>query len=256
MAKSIIYYHRAYRKITGSGKIFSLELLIISLPLSLLTFYLYPFITERMSLLAQAILSHYYPSGTIKVMIKSFLMGDAAYVSMPGAQPSYLTAVVNLAVSLALILILPRVKVGKNVAIYFLFLAAINLASSLFFVFSFADFPYSVTKFSELYIKSEISMWLFIPFILGMAILLLPAPIFPKILLIVLALVYSIIFGTLRYIIFLFIVSKLSIIYMALLFFAFGPLIDFVYIVGIFSYYNSKLAWDLQESKSVWKWSY
>jgi hypothetical protein len=99
-------------------------------------------------------------------------------------------------------------------------------------------------------------MWLFIPLILGMAFLPLPASIFPKLLLIAFALIYSVIFGTLRYIIFLFIISKFSVIYMALLFFAFGPLIDFVYIVGIYCFYTSKLAKNLKGSETVWKWLY
>jgi len=147
-------------------------------------------------------------------------------------------------------------KIGKNAAIYFLYLAAINLVSSLFFVLSIAEFPYSALIFSELYVKSEISIWLFIPFILGLAILLLPASIFPKMMLIILTLLYSIIVGTLRYILFLYIISKFSILYMALLYFAFGPLIDFIYIVGIFAYYNARLAKSLQASNTAWKWSY
>jgi hypothetical protein len=99
-------------------------------------------------------------------------------------------------------------------------------------------------------------MWLFLPLILSMAILLFPTRIFPKLALILVTLVYSIIFGTLRYIIFLFILSKFSIIYMALLFFCFGPLIDFVYIVGIYSYYGSRHAINLRKNRTVWKWSF
>jgi len=99
-------------------------------------------------------------------------------------------------------------------------------------------------------------MWLFIPFILGMAVTLLPTPIYLRLVLIFFAVTYSIVFGTLRYIIFLFIISKCSVIYMALLFFAFGPLIDFVYIVGIYSFYTNRLAYNLKSSNSIWKWSY
>jgi hypothetical protein len=43
---------------------------------------------------------------------------------------------------------------------------------------------------------------------------------------------------------------------MALLYFAFGPLIDFVYIVGIFSIYSNRLAEKLQGSIKAWKWLY
>jgi hypothetical protein len=256
MAKSLIYYHRAYRKITGSGWLFLIELIAVTLPLSLVIFFVHPFITEMMCLFTKTILSSYYPSSAIKVTTQAFLLGTITIVSIPGKYPSALTSFVNLLISMLLIIFLYHVKRGRNIVIFVLFLAIINLVSALFFILSPSEFPYTATKFSELYIKSEIVMWLFIPFILGMAILFLPAPLLPKLMLIVLTLTYSIVFGTLRYIIFLFIVSKFSVIYMALLFFSFGPLIDFIYIVGIYCFYNSRLARNLKGSETVWKWSY
>jgi hypothetical protein len=256
MAKALIYYHRAYRKITGSGRVFLYELMAICLPLSLLILFAYPLITVQMSHIAQAVLSSYYTSDSIKVIDKAFLLGKVSYISVSGLFPSKLFSIINLVISFGMIVILPRVKRNKNIAIYIVFLAGINLLSSIFFSLDPNDFPYSATDFSELYVKAEIGMWLFIPFILGMAFLPLPAPLLPKLLLIAATLVYSLVFGTLRYVIFIFIVSKLSILYMALLFFAFGPLIDFVYIVGIYCFYNSKLAHNLKGSESVWKWSY
>jgi hypothetical protein len=256
MPKSLIYYHRAYRKITGSGWLFLVELVVITLPLSILVLFAYPYITEQMSRITQAVLSSYYLPGTVKVIVQSFILGNVSIVSVPGTNPSALVSFVNFVISLVLIVFLPYTKRGRNIAIYIVFLAVINLVSALFFTLSPSEFPYTATEFSELYIKTEISMWLFIPLILGMAFLPLPASILPKLLLIVFALVYSVIFGTLRYTIFLFIISKFSVIYMALLFFAFGPLIDFVYIVGIYCFYTSKLAKKLKGSETVWKWLY
>lgn len=256
MAKTIIYYHRAYRKITRSGWLFFIEMSAICVPLSFAVLFGFPLLTEPMSYIARSVLSSCYPPGIIQIVEKSFLWEKVSVVSLPGAYPSGLTIIINLVVSLFMVLFLPRVKKGKNIAIFFLFLAGINLVSAFFFIFAPFDFPYTATEFSEFYIKAEISIWLFIPLILGMAFLPLPSSVYPKLILIVLTLIYSIIFGTLRYIVFLFIISKFSVIYMALLFFAFGPLIDFVYIVGIYCFYNSRLAMTLKGNESVWKWSY
>jgi hypothetical protein len=216
MSKSIIYYHRAYRKITGSGWLFLFELAVVTLPLSLIILFIYPYVTEQMGRITQAVLSPYYLPGTIKVIGQSFLLGNVSIVSIPGTHPSALVSFINFIISLVLIVFLPFAKKGKNIAIFIVFLAVINLVSALFFTLLPFEFPYTATEFSELYVKTEISMWLFIPLILGMAFLPLPASIFPKLLLIVFALIYSVIFGTLRYIIFLFIISKFSVIYMAL----------------------------------------
>lgn len=256
MEKTLIYYHRAYRKVTGSGWMSLFVLLATALPLSLLILFLYPFLTDVMSVFTQEILSRYYPSGTIGIIREGFLTGDVSYVSIPGKNPSNLVIIVNLIISLGMIIIMPKVKKGKNIAIFFFFLAVINFTSAMFFAFSSSEFPYTATQFSELYMKTEISMWLFMPFILGMAIMLLPSPYLTKLVIILLTLVYSFIFGLFRYIIFLYILSNFSVIYMALLYFSFGPLIDFVYIVGIYCFFTSKLADKLRSSETVWKWSY
>jgi hypothetical protein len=256
MLKTIIYYHRAYRKITGSGHAFILEILVLSLPLSLLLLFLSPYITHGMSLFAKFILSPYYPPGTVQLFKRAFFFTTISLIDIPSPYPSYLCILINVVVSSVLILFLPQINKGKNTAIYILYLATINLVSSLFFISALAEFPYSALEFSELYMASEICILFFIPFILGTAILLLPDSLFPKIMLLLLTVLYAIIIGALRYVLFLFIISKFSILYMALLYFAFGPLIDFIYIVGIFSYYNGKIATNLHNSNTVWKWSY
>lgn len=256
MQKSLIYYHRAYRTITGSGWIFLLEFIAVAIPLSLAVLFFYTPITQQMSKIAHGILSEYYLPGSVILLEKTYLLGNVLIVDLPGRYPTALICLVNFIASLILILFLPRLKTGKNIAIYFVFLAFMNIVSAIFFTMAPFNFPYSNQDFSELYVKSEVSMWLFIPFALGVAILPLPAPILPKILLVILTLIYSFVFGTLRYIIFLFVISKFSVIYMALLFFAFGPLIDFIYIVGFYSFYTSRLANKLKGSKSIWKWLY
>lgn len=256
MLKTVIYYHRAYRKIAGSRSTLARELLAIALPLSVLLFIFYPIITRWMSLFTQSVLSRYYASGLVQVIEMPFFFGDVSFVAIPGSYPSLSLIIINLVISLALVLFLPRIRKGKNAAIYLFYLAAINLVSSLFFLVFYSNFPYSATRFSELYVITEVSMWLFIPFILGMVIVLFPPAIIPKATMIVVTLLYSIVLGTLRYILFLFIVSKYSFLYMALLYFAFGPLVDFIYIVGIFSIYSNRLAKKMQGSIKAWKWSY
>ncbi len=256
MPKSIIYYHRAYRKFTGSSWILLLELVGLTLLPSLAILLFYPCITKQMSLITQVILSSYYPTDTIKVIEKSFLLGNVSVVTIVAGYPEALTSLINFIVSTGLIILLPCVRKAKNIAIFVFFLAVVNLVSAMYFTLSLFEFPYTGMEFSEHYVKSEISMWLFIPFILGIALLPLPAPFLPKMVLIVLTLIYSFIVGTLRYAIFLFIISRCSVIYMALLFFAFGPLSDFVYIVGIYCFYASKLTQKLKGSESVWKWVY
>jgi len=256
MKTSLVYYHRAYRKITGSGWLFFLEFILTAIPLSLIVLLVYPVITAQMSLFTYKFLSSYYLPGSIFLVEKSFLLGNVSIVTVPGSYPSVMTCLINFIVCIAMIFLLPKTKIGRNFAIIAVFWAVINLTSVLFFSITPFEFPYTVEDYSDLYVKSEVSMWLFIPFILGIAFLPLPSSFVPKIFLIILTIIYSVIFGTLRYIVFLFIVSKFSVLYMAILFFAFGPLIDFVYVVGIYSFYTYFLATQLKGDDSIWKWLY
>jgi hypothetical protein len=256
MKISLLYYHRAYRKITGSGWIFFLEFIITVIPLFIIILVIYPEITAQMSLFTYKFLFPYYLPVSIFLGEKSFLVGNVSIVTVPGSYPSVLTCLINFIVSLIMIFFLPKTKIGRNFAIIAVFWAIINLSSVLFFSITPFEFPYTVEDYSELYMKTEVSIWLFIPFILGIAFLPLPSSFIPKILIIMLTVAYSIIFGTLRYIVFLFVVSKFSVIYMAILFFAFTPLIDFIYIVGIYSYYTYFLAKKLKGDETIWKWLY
>jgi hypothetical protein len=256
MEKTLIYYHRAYRKITGSSRAFIFEFFFTTIPLSIIILFLYPMITAQMSLFTYKFLLPYYPTGSIFLLEKTFILGNVSMVVVPGSYPSIMTCLINFIISFAMIFLLPKTKIGRNFAIIAVFWAMINLSSVLFFSVIPFEFPYTVEDYSELYVKSEVSMWFFIPFILGIAFLPLPSSFIPKILIIIFTTVYSIIFGTLRYIVFLYIVSQYSVLYMAILFFAFGPLIDFVYIVGIYSYYTYFLAKKLKGDDSIWKWLY
>jgi hypothetical protein len=130
----------------------------------------------------------------------------------------------------------------------------IHTVSSLYFLLFPAYFPYTGSDYSQLYMLQEVGIWFFMPVIMGLAILPMPASILYKAGIMLLIYLYSLLFGLVRYIVFLMIISKISMIYMAVLFFALGPLIDFLYSVGIYSLYVNKIARRLAEDFSIWRW--
>ena len=64
-------------------------------------------------------------------------------------------------------------------------------------------------------------------------------------------------FGIIRYILFLYILQRFSVLYMALMFFVFGPFFDFLYLVGIYSIFMNKMIelYESQAGKDEWLWS-
>jgi len=255
-AKSVILYHRSYRKISSSARPFVLQFFFIALPLSLTVAFLYPQITKGICLIAKAILTPYFRHDSLTIVSYPYITGNASYVTLPDKFPSILLSLLNAIVSLLLLVLLPRVKYFKPLVIFCIVVTFIMFLSSVFFIFIPDQFPYQASDYSDLYIKQQISIWFFVPVIMGLAVLPLPASLPSKVITMLATLAYSLIFGAVRYVVFLFIIGKASLLYMAILFFVLGPLVDFVYIVGIYCIYAARLAKKIKGNFTLWKWSY
>jgi hypothetical protein len=68
---------------------------------------------------------------------------------------------------------------------------------------------------------------------------------------------YSFIFGFVRYAVYLVLLVKASTLYMAVLFFTFGPFFDFLYLVCIYSMYMNALTkrFDNRKRGAEWQWA-
>lgn len=249
-----VFSHRAYRRISDSWKYALLEFCVLVIPIETAFLFFYPEITRFIVETASIALSSYVPSGEMIVFQKSFLQGTIYLLDIPGKYPSPLFSFVFFCIAVMGIFLVWRIKLYQPLGLWLIFLSCINILSSLVFILLPHTFPYTMLKFSELYITTEVGMWLFVPVIMGIAILPIPAGIFTKFITVLLTALYSVLFGTVRYVVFLFVISKLSYIFMPVLYFSFGPLVDFVYIVGIYSLYVSKVAENITQDFRVWKW--
>jgi hypothetical protein len=256
VAKSVILSHRSYRKITTSARPFVFQFFFIAIPLSLTVVFFYPEITMVVCEIARTILSPSFGGDSLKIVSYTYVIGDASYITLPGTFPSILFSFINAIVSLLLLVLLPAIERFKPLIIFCIVVSFIMFLSSAFFILVPDQFPYQGSDYSDLYIKQQISIWFFVPVIMGLAVLPLPSSLPSKIVTMVMTFLYSLAFGTIRYVVFLFIIGKISILYMAILFFVFGPLVDFVYIVGIYSVYAARVARKIKGNFTLWKWSY
>ncbi len=207
-----------------------------------------------MSSLAKYALLSYVPIEDMMIIKKPFIACDMYMLNLPGKYPSPLFSFLSFLVALLIIFLVFKSRIYQPIATWLIFLFGINLISSAIFILAPSIFPYTMQHFSELYITTEVGMWLFVPVIMGIALLPIPANIFSKFIVIVLTIFYSIVLGIVRYIVFLFILTKLSYIFMPVLYFSFGPLVDFIYIVGIYSLYVSHFAEKMVRDLKIWKW--
>jgi len=256
--KNIIYYHRAYRKLPSVSKYyFIFSFFLLTALFDFIIFLSYPKITKIITDIAKYVLSLSISGDTIEIITKTFLFKNVYMLDLPGKYPSFLFSLILAEISLVTMLVVPRIKrITKPTTIWIFIIFFINLVSSLFFIFFPDHFPYDMLIFSELYIKTEVSMWLLIPLVMTIALISLPSSNITKFILITFTLSYSILFGCIRYIIFLYLLQKFSYLFMSIMFFIFGPLVDFFYVIGIYSFYVNIVGKQAKKDWEIWKWSF
>ena len=255
-AKSVILYHRSYRVVQGSFWLVLAQILLFVIPVSLCSVIFYPEITRTLCQVAQEILTPHYPAESLYIVEEQFLtfIDDFSYLHLPSTSPTPFLCLVNVLVCGVLLLFLPRVEKFKPIMIFLTMITVVHLSSSLFFLFAPESFPYDATEYSRLYILQQISIGFFVPIIMGAAVMALPASLPSRCAMVVLTYLYSLLFGSLRYIVLLYLLEVSSLLYMAVLYFITGPLIDFIYITGIYSVFAARVAKNMKGDARLWKW--
>lgn len=257
--KDAIFYHRSYRRADQEKfGVYVARALVFIFLFCAVMYLLFPLLSQWICAIANFVLS---PSvGDTTVIRDPFLLQNIYYLSLAGSYPSLFFAQIAAIVFLLLLLILPQVRIiPKNIVIWLSFGIFISFVSALFFVFFSHKFPYSLNDFSELYMKTQAAFWLVIPVVITMYSVFLPSKTVSKVFLLILILLYSVAFSIVRYTVFLYVLWRFSYIFMAPLFFIFGPLVDFLYIVGTYSFFISNIANNFEnvrrnERRDLWQW--
>lgn len=180
------------------------------------------------------------------------------FLSLNGKFPTLIESLVILVISLFLFFVNYKSKIlPLPFKVWLNFILIILIFSSLFFIF-FADrFPYTLNDFSLIYIILQIGLISFIPIVIGFPLALFSFSwllLLTNFFIIIITLIYSFIFGAIRYALFLYILKEYSFLWMANLFFNFGPLLDMIYISGIYAFYISILSKKSRQSIKIWRW--
>jgi len=182
------------------------------------------------------------------------------YIKYDGRFPSIYEVIIYIFSSVVGIFLAKRIKfISQHIIIYIQFLFFILLCSSMFFYFIPYKFPYDSTTFSVLYILTQVLIFSFIPAVLGLSLALFNVSLtlfLTNFIVIGIALIYSFVFGVVRYVVMLFILNKFSYIWMANLFFNLGPLLDMIYISGVYSIYISIISDRYRKFTVYWRWIY
>ena len=250
-----IFYHRAFRHFEERSILsYIARFLLLTVPFVALMVYNASNISLFFSKAAHYML-------LLKLGNESFITSQASSVfgviytlTFMGRYPTPAFSFATVVVCCAGMFALKKTKIiPGSISIYLIFILLVTVVSALFFTF-FADrFPYSIENFSDFYMKTEFGVWLMAPVVLAISVLALPTDIVDQFLLITVTLLYSIIFGLVRYILFLYMLNKFSYLFMSTMFIAFDPPLDAIYIIGIYSLYVTVVSNRIKIDPRVWK---
>lgn len=261
MKKERIYLARTYRHLKVNKTESILFLAILVLPCFVLLLLNYGTISKWVTDVSAMVLQQIIPEAQITSNRYTFIPGlqSIKAISLKSGLPSQEFVLWNIFAVLVLeVISLTGGRKNKPWSIYVAIMLFIHLINCIFFFFAGKSFPYSATEYSELYMKQQIGIWICFLLIIGIVVGILGAGFLGmRIVTFLSVMTYSFLFGLLRYIVFMYVIYKFSMLYMAIFFFALGPFFDFLYLVAIYGIYMDHLAkrYGTGKGKEAWVWS-
>lgn len=260
MDKEKIFYTRTYRRMRLNIKHSIIFCCALVLPVLLIFLFQLENLTKGIIDISYWALSQVIPESNIKIMTGDYAgIWTVEFLSLPTTYPKFNTVCIHLLLCLIILAIMNWLrKTGRPMAIFLLYCMFIHVVNSVYFLFSQDTFPYSTADYSELYIKQQIGVWMMFIIMAGLvlgtwgsAYLRHRVAAFASIC------VYSLLFGVARYIIYLYVLYRFSIIYMAIMFFVIGPMVDFAYFVMIYASFMNKMTqkYEKGDKRGEWGWS-
>ncbi len=256
IAKENIFLHRSHRKLPQvTPKTLLIEVATLTLPFLLPVIFFYPELTLAISKTAWRIISIAVPQERIAVaQVPSYIQPLYGLI-IPDRFPSTAFSLSVMGVSiLATVLSWYTRQTAKPLGSWVVFICVITFVSSAFFIIMPEKYPYTSGMFSGLYLQTLLTVWLLIPVILTLSLLPLPGSRPGKFLLILAAMTYSMVFGAVRFAFFMLVLYRYSMLFMPAMVFVLGPLLDFVFVIGFYSFYVSRIAVKFKRSENTWQW--
>jgi len=254
--KDRIFFHRSYRTIPRARAGAGLDLIALIVPLELVLLLFHRQILDAVVRAAGWLVERCGFETTVAYdRFLPYVIEQVPVLNLGVVFPSSRFAWANLIVALAIVVLLPLIRfVPRPLMVFLVFVSLLNLCSAVFFLTVPHEFPYDIFTFSSLYMKLVLGLWLLLPVLLAVALNPLPARTGGKFAVAVFTVAYSIVFATVRYAVFLYLMTRFSVLYMAAMFFALGPFIDFAYVVAIYALYLNRLALRMKRNPEAWQW--
>ena len=236
--KKQIFYARTYRHLQFNLRDCLIFTFLFVIPLTILFLLYYDELSGAMGYLAAWFL--YRTTGVAPgFSTAEFIpqLGPVYYLNFVTELPDYGVILINMAVTLLAggVLFLKKLR-GKPLSVYLQIMLFVHFVSCMFFLLGRDIFPYEVEDYSRLYVQQQVGIWITFLVLIGLVEGILGrGAVLYRVLIMFVILIYSFVFGTVRYGLFLWVLRQYSVLYMPVMFFSLGPFFDFLYFVMIYT---------------------
>ena len=257
--KKTIWYSRTYRTLQTNYYSAAKFTLFLVIPVLVIVVTQIDWITFAMANFAQRLISAEAPEKEILIRSAQFVpFGEISILDFDCDMPMPNEIAVNFAVVVVIVALLGLSRLrGRPIMIYLVFSLMVHVMSCVFFIFERESLVYTGTEFSEIFMKQQVGIWLLFIILMGVVLALYSGRgLWLKVLAFLAVLVWSAILGVIRYVVFMYILARLSALYMADMYFVIGPIFDFLYLVGIYAIFSDRMQkiFESPEGEGEWKW--
>ena len=145
-------------------------------------------------------------------------------------------------------------RISPPLRLFGSFVAAMVSASSLYMLF-YGHLGYEGEAFSVLYMRTTAIVWLLVPVVVGVLSATVPFSSLERLGLTLLCWLSIFILSAVRYAMFVWVLKTFGSVLMPTLYLLFGPVLDFVYLMSIFSLFLTPLGRRLDSGRAeAWAW--
>lgn len=257
--KKQIFYTREYRHMKNAPLSNLVKLCFTLVPFLIIMWKCYSPFSFALSELVKDMLKIFFKAEA--TMAKSDSMpffGSVFYVNHTGTRPEFTMSLLLLGVVLfTMIIILQVLNKYKPFMIYLAIFLSILLISDIYFVFWGDNFPYTLGDYAGIYMLQQAVMWVAIALVLVVSLSVLPGIYGSTFISFWGTMLYAVVYGSVRYIVFVVFLYWGTNVFMAPIYFMCGIFFDFMYVIAVYAICASKISAKLNQKKEmrVWKWS-
>lgn len=257
--KQQIFYTREYRHVKSTPFASIVEICLTLIPFLVIIWKYYSPFSFALSGLLIDILKVFFKAEAAMAQNHSLpFLGPIFYADDVGTKPGFtMSLLLFMAGVFVVIVILQVFQKYKPFMIYLAIFISIFLISDIYFILWGDKFPYTLGSYTNIYMLQQVVMWASIALVATVSLSVLPGIHGNTFLAFWGMMLYSVVYGSVRYIVFAVFLYWATNVFMASLYFMCGVFLDFMYVVAIYAICARKVSRKFGQKREmgIWKWS-